>query len=392
MSDTIADIRLQPHALRVFRAMAVIGGLSLIAGLVLSPQRAWANLLVLSIGTLGLGLGGAVFLAVHRLAGAAWATALRRVPESMVTLLPVGGIGLLAVLVFRPSLYGWVQPSVELEHLMVGFKGFWLQRPFFLARAVFYLILWTWLGTRLVQLSRGQDLDPSDDSYSLRGRYSAILAASFLVTYCLASFDWIMSIEPEWFSTVFGFYNIAGLFVAVLSLMTLVSIWLRRRGDFRAVLHGEHLHDLGKLLMGFTTVWAYLWFCQYMLIWYANFPEETGHYLVRREGAWNSVFFLNLIVNWVLPFLLLLPASVKRSSSAMAKIACLLLVGRVVDLYLMIEPSIDGIAGPSFGVYEVGPLVGAIGVIALLVVRGLRSAAIVPANDPRLEQSLHYHS
>ncbi len=392
MSATVTDIRYQPTAQRLFSAMAAIGALSLAAGLVLAPDRAWANLLVLSIGTVGLGVGGAVFIAVHRLSGAGWATALRRVPEAMVSLLPVGSVGLLAVLVFRPNLYAWVNPSAELEHLMVGFKGLWLNRPFFLARAVFYLALWSWLGWSLVRVSRLQDLDPHRKGYRESGRYAALLAATFGLTYCLASFDWIMSLEPEWYSTVFGFYNLAGMFVAVLAMMTLMSVWLRRRGEFRGVLSGEHLHDLGKLLMGFCTVWAYLWFCQYMLIWYSNFPEETGYYLIRREGAWNSVFFLNLAINWILPFLILLPASVKRSSSAMAKIATLLLLGRVVDLYLMIVPSIEGVGGPKFGIYEVGMLAGAIGLIALLMIRGLRGAAIVPQIDLRLQQSLHYHS
>jgi hypothetical protein len=201
-----------------------------------------------------------------------------------------------------------------------------------------------------------------------------------------------MSLEPEWFSTIFGLYNFSGMFVAALALMTLQSIWLRRRGGFLGVLSGEHLHDLGKLMMAFTTFWAYIHFSQYMLIWYANVPEETGYYILRSDGAWGSLFLLNVAVNWLVPFLVLLPVQAKRSSSVMAKVAALLLVGRWLDLYLMVMPVVSGGRGPQMGIWEIGLFAGAIGLVSLLMVRGLRSAALVPMNDPRLQQSLHYHS
>jgi uncharacterized membrane protein len=363
--------------------------LVLSVGFILAPDRAWGNLLVVSFGLVGLGLGGAIFLAMHELAGAGWATALRRVPESMFMMLPVGGIGMLLILVFRPAMYPWTNPGPELSHLMGGFKGLWLNRPFFLLRGVIYLVVWYFLARKLVMHSRKQD---DGDHRGGNGRTAALFVVVFGVTFCLASFDWIMSLEPEWFSTIFGLYNFSGMFVAALALMTLQSIWLRRRGGFLGVLSGEHLHDLGKLMMAFTTFWAYIHFSQYMLIWYANVPEETGYYILRSDGAWGSLFLLNVAVNWLVPFLVLLPVQAKRSSSVMAKVAALLLVGRWLDLYLMVMPVVSGGRGPQMGIWEIGLFAGAIGLVSLLMVRGLRSAALVPMNDPRLQQSLHYHS
>jgi hypothetical protein len=392
MSPANANIQFGDLARRLLWFLVAIGLGTLVAGLFLNPDRIFGNLLLVSFGIVGLGLGGGLFLATQYLTGAGWATALRRIPEAMVTLLPLGAIGILIVVFLRPGLYPWTDPSPALQHLMVGFKGAWLDRPFFLGRAVFYLVVWTLLARALVVNSRRQDAD-GDLMHSVRnGRVAAVFAVVCVVSFCAACFDWIMSLEPEWFSTIFGMYNLAGLFVATLSVITIYSIWLRRRGEFRDVLSGEHLHDLGKLLMGFSTFWAYMWFSQYMLIWYSNMPEETGYYVLRRSGTWNSLFLLNLIVNWALPFFTLLPVQSKRSAGVMAKVAVLLLAGRWLDLYLMVMPPVLGFGGPRVGIWEIGLLLGTIGAVALLVTRQLSAAPLLPVRDPRYQQSLQYHS
>lgn len=392
MSSPHSTLRLQPHTERLCQLFVLLGLVALAAGILLSPERAWGNLLVVSFGLVGLGLGGAIFLAMHELSGAGWATALRRIPEAMFLMLPVGAVGMLAVLILRPSMYPWTDPGPELSHFMGGFKGLWLNRPFFLARGVAYLVLWYVLARRLIEHSRKQDRLEPGTLLGGQGRNAAVFTVLFGITFCLASFDWIMSLEPAWFSTIFGLYNFSGMFVAALALMTLQAIWLRRRGEFREVLSGEHLHDLGKLMLGFTTFWAYIHFSQYMLIWYSNVPEETGYFILRREGAWDSLFLLNVVVNWAIPFLVLLPVQSKRSTSVMAKVAALLLAGRWLDLYLMVMPAVSGGHGPQIGLFEIGLFVGAIGLVPLLMVRGLRAVPLVPLNDSRLSQSLHYHS
>jgi len=386
------SIRFSNLVQSIFSILVVIGLITLITGFFVHPDRIVSNLLILSFGVVGLGLGGGLFISTQYLSGAGWAVALRRIPEALVILLPLGGIGILAVLVLRPELYPWTHPTPELEHMMLGFKGLWLSRPFFLGRAVAYLVVWSVLAWALVRNSRAQDAD-GNLLFSLRNsRVAAIYAVVVVITFCAASFDWIMSLSPQWYSTIFGFYNLAGMFVATLAMMTIFSVWLQKRGEFRGVLSGEHLHDLGKLLMGFSTFWAYMWFSQYMLIWYSNLPEETGYFVLRQSGTWSSLFLLNLIVSWALPFCVLLPASCKRSPSVMVKVSVLLLLGHWLDLYLMVMPSVSGSSGAQLGLWEVGLLAGAVGLVALVVTRQLNGARIVPEHDPRLRQSLQYHS
>ena len=173
-------------------------------------------------------------------------------------------------------------------------------------------------------------------------RLSAVFLVVFGFTFWLAGYDWIMSLEPHWYSTIFAVYQFAGLVLSGLAMITILAIWLEKQGPLKGALTHEHLHDLGKLLFAFSTFWMYIWFCQYMLIWYANIPEETVHYVHRLHGFWEPVFLLNFLLNWAVPFLVLLHVPAKRSRSMMLKVCWVILVGRWVDLYLMIMPPIAG--------------------------------------------------
>jgi len=390
MSTEYPEIRIQPRTRKVYQALVLFGAATFLLGVFVAPQRAWANLLLLSFALSGLGLGGAFFIALQYVSGAGWATALRRVPEAMFLNLPVGAVGLILVLLFRPSLYPWYDPTPELASHLTGFKLFWLDRPFFLLRSVTYLAVWLVLARALIRNSRLQDADGDPRHTSRNHRLSAIFMPVFGLTFCLASFDWIMSLEPEWFSTIFGVYNFAGLFVATMALIVVVSVWLQGAGPFRDVLTAEHLHDFGKLLFGFATFWAYIWFSQYMLIWYANIPEETGYFELRWSGAWSSLFLLNFTVNWAIPFFVLLLRWSKRSGSVMSKVGLLLLVGHWLDLFMMIMPPVTGAANPQFGLWELGSFAAAVGIVPLLMLKGLNAAAAVPHRDPRLQQSLSH--
>ncbi|HOK45601.1 MAG TPA: hypothetical protein PLK67_06710, partial [Bryobacteraceae bacterium] len=159
----------------------------------------------------------------------------------------------------------------------------------------------------------------------------------------------------------------------------------------RDFVNEEHLHDLGKLLFAFSTFWMYIWFSQYMLIWYANISEETTYYIARLRNAWAPLFLLNLILNWVIPFAVLLPRGTKRSPRALGRVAAVVLAGRVLDVYLMVAPPLHG-ANPKLGIWEIGALEGAAGAALLLYRRAMKQAAPVPLNDPYLEESLHYQN
>ncbi len=380
----------RPEVVRRAQVLAGIGGLTFLAGLYLAPERIWLNLLLISYYLLGLALAGGVWITLQYVSGARWSTALRRVPEAMTTLLPVAALGILAVLVLKPSIYPWTS-GLASDGGAIGFKRAWLTLPFFRMRALFYLLAWLGFVWALLRTSRSQDAD-GDLRHT---RSSTRLAASFLVffgiTFCLASFDWIMSLEPEWYSTIFGFYNFAGLFLSGLAALALLLVWLQRHSAMRTVITQQHLHDVGKLLFGFSTFWAYLWFSQYMLIWYANLPDETVYYIRRLHGFWQPLFVFNLFLNWVVPFFALLPRLNKHRPGVLVRVSVVLLAGRWLDLYLMIMPPFSG-GKPQIGIWEIGMAVGLAGVFLLGLLAALRKAPLVPVRDPYLAESLHYHA
>jgi hypothetical protein len=377
--------------MRPWQLLAAAGGSILLAGLWVAPERAWPMLLLASYALLSLGLAGIFFVALQYVARATWSIALRRVPEAMTALLPVGALGLAIVFLARPSLYPWQGMAGEGAEGLFAFKRAWLSQPFFQARAAFYLLLWLALAAAIVRTSRQQDSTGEPELTHRNERVSAAFLVVFGLTFWLAVSDWIMSLEPAWYSTIFGVYNFAGMFLAGLAAMAILVVWLRSAGGLERTVTPEHLLDLGRLLSAFATFWAYLWFSQYMLIWYANLPEEAFYFSRRQEGVWALLFVLNFLLNWALPFLVLLRRDAKQNPTMLVSAAILVLLGRALDLYLMIVPPFAG-AEPVFGLWEAGALAGTVGVFALVAVWSLRQAPLVPIGDPYLPESLHYHA
>ncbi|HLN29045.1 MAG TPA: hypothetical protein VK395_14955 [Gemmataceae bacterium] len=366
--------------------LAVLGGGALLTVLLQSPERFWPNLLLASFFLLSLGLAGLVFVALQYVTGAGWAVALRRVPEAMAAIIPVAGLGLLVVFLAKPSLYPWASSTLS-EEVQTPLHQAWFSQTFFLVRAAAYLAGWLLLGSALVRNSRRQD-DDSSLAYTHKNvRLSALFLVVFGVSFWLASQDWLMSLEPEWSSTIFAVYQFAGLFVSGLAAIILLSACLYFLGPFRDVLTKQHLHDLGKLLFGFSSFWMYLWFCQYMLIWYVNNPEETSYFTRRLQGDWRPLFFLNVILNWGIPFLILLPKATKQSMGVLAIVSLVVLAGHWLDLYLGILPY-SGNPTPSSAAWEVGSMLGAAGLFGLVFFTALGRAALVPLGDPFLPESL----
>lgn len=366
-------------------AAIILGGLAFSIGLLIAPACAWANLLLVGFFGASMGLAGAVFVALQYVTTAGWGVALRRVPEALCGLVPVFALGLAAVFLVYPDMYPWFSQ----EHHDASFlRALWLDWPFFLMRAAIYVGLWIVLSGALLYHSRRQDGDSLVSHTLANTRLAALFLVVFGITFWLASSDWIMSLEPEWISTVFGLYNFAGLFQSGLAAIILLVLWLRRLGPLRGVVGQQHLHDLGKLLFAFSTFWVYIWFCQYMLIWYVNNPEETPYYIDRLQGAWAPLFWANVVLNWVIPFVVLLPASAKRNVKVLANVAGLVLVGRWLDLFLMIRPDSDGMIP---GIVEAGMALGMTGIGYLSICRALSRAALVPVHDPYLVESLPWH-
>src|SRR5262249_27321787 len=246
----------------------------------------------------------------------------------------------------------------------------WLSRPFFLARAVAYLACWTLFARLLTGTSRTRlaGANASGRQITLSAGFLVILA----LTLVPASFDWIMSLEPEWYSTIFGFYDFAGMFLSGLAAIVVLMLWMRRVARDRITVTDDQLHDLGTLLFAFSIFWAYIWFCQYMLIWYGNLPEETAYFVTRQRETWGVLFVLNLGLNWAVPFVVLLTRAAKRRPSSLLLAAGGIIAGRFVDLYLAIAPGIT--AAPAAGVPEIGLTIGAIALFTLVFLRAFDRA------------------
>ena len=271
-------------------------------------------------------------------------------------------------------------------------------------RAVGYVVLWVLFSKALLAVSRKQD-SAGGVKLTIRNiRLSAVFLTVYAVTFTLASWDWLLSLEPMWFSTMWGVYNFAGMAQAALAVVIILGLLLRKTGGpLAGKFTNDHLHDMGKLLLGFSCFWMYIWFSQYMLIWYSNIPEETSYFIHRMKGPWAPVFILSIILNWIVPFFVLLPRQSKRSESVMVKVACVVLIGRWVDLSLMVLPSTIGgtLGGEAMGagawkfiasgLLSIAAICVTIGLFNLLFRPAFKKSNSHPLRDPLLPESLHHH-
>jgi hypothetical protein len=358
----------------IVRASALLtaaGVAGLAIGGVLAPERLWANALLALFLLAGFGLAGLLFLAFHYLTGARWSEPLRPLAERLAGTLAYTTplLGLTIALGLRN--YPWMHEDLA-AHPTFWFKAAWLSPTFFLMRAAAILLIWVGFAAAMVRSSRRCESPDPAAAARRNSRLSAAFLIVFAFTFWLATTDWIMSLEPLWYSTIFAVYHFAGAFLGGLAMLALLAVGLRRRGALGETITARQRHDLGKLIFGFSCFWMYIWFCQYMLIWYANIPEETVHFVRRTEGLWGPLFLLNLALNWAIPFLVLLPRAAKRSEHVLARVALVLLAGRWLDMYLSIAPPLVG-DSPLLGFAEVGAFLAAIGGGSLLLALAFRA-------------------
>ncbi len=387
----------EPHA-HLFgpllgRRLLMAGGAGLLIvllGWFLDREAAAGGLLVAALYGLGLCIGGLAFVVFGHILRAGWSVAFRRVPEALAGALPVAAVITLVALLLALPLYEWNHTDVVEQDTLLQHKAPWLNVAGFVIRAVLFLAIWTAFSVVIRRLSRHQDKVGGTGATQRSLMISAVFLVVFGLTWTLASFDWTMSLEPHWFSTVYAVYCFISAFLSAVAMIVILALLLERAGPLRGVLRTEHLHDLGKVLVAFTTFWAYIWFCQYMLIWYSNIPEETAYYVRRTSGGWQSLFFASLFVTWVIPFLALLPRPAKRSRSHMLRIALLLLFGRWLDLHLLVMPAVAP-DNPWAIWWALPALVGVLSLVGWATLRAFGAARAVPERDPFLGESLGYH-
>lgn len=367
--------------------LGVGGALILAVGIGIAPVRALSAYLVAAMFYLMIATGALAWIAMLHVSNAGWGVVVKRLFEGLSAYIPVAAASMGVVLLGVKTLYPWAG-----EHAHDGSlhgKAAYLNVPAFAVRMAIVLALWIGFSTWLRRASVAQDEDGSVRHTRRSVVLSAVFIPVFAISFSVASFDWLMSLSPHWQSTVFAFYHIAGSLVAALAAAILGASWLRRRGHLPEVTE-NHFHDLAKLLIGMVTFWAYLWFCQYMLIWYANMPEETAYYITRLEGGYKLLFWLNPILGWVVPFLALLPRPLKRSERHLVRVALLVLFSRWLDLYMAVAPSTSA-EHTGIGLIEAGAMFAVGALFVLSVLRALKAAPLVASKDPYWVESLHHH-
>lgn len=423
--------------------------------------RTWSNILHNGVFFYGIALGALVFVSVHAIGYGGWHTYFRRVPENMTRFLPVAGLFIVAIMIgawmHKHHLYHWAEPgitdvkSANYDKIIAGKAGM-LNLPFWSVRML--LMIGTFSAIAFLVRRIGKQEDQAADLNHLKRRriLGALAFMFFMVFGSFQAWDWLMSIDTHWYSTMYSWYTLASMFVSGIAAMTLIVVYLKMRG-YLPQFNETHLHDLGKFMFAFSVFWTYLWFSQYMLYWYANIPEETIYFKFRLDN-YRFLFYLNLILNFVIPFGVLLANTTKRRYGTIVIMAVVILIGHWLDFYLMVKPGtaiaashsseelhhyfestktklpaielghttahaantamaaddhhatsaepahagahgehhgpdLTGLVSP--GLIEILISLGFVGLFMLVVFQGLAKGNLIPKNDPYLIESEHHH-
>lgn len=368
----------------------MIGGMGLvacIAAYMADTTQFLHSYLVAYLFWVSIGLGALFFVMLHHLVNAQWSIALRRLVEALMVCLPVMAIFFIPIAFGLHDLYHWSHAgAISSEHAMRA-KAAYLQPTFFIIRTIIYFVIWTALAFALHRMSLAED-SGYDEARRMRiRRTSAGGMVLFAFTTTFAAFDWAMSLEAEWYSTIFGAYYYAGAVVGALSVIILLALYLRKQGILTKEYTVEHYNDLGKLLFAFMIFWAYMAFSQYFLIWYGNIPEETIWFGQRWVGSWKVISLALVFGNFVIPFLLLMPKTIKRRYGFLAFMALWMLLFHWVDLFWLVMPG-HSPDGAHVSWMDLVTMVGVGGIFIGLFWRRFTAHPIVPVGDPRLAKSI----
>jgi hypothetical protein len=368
----------------------VLGVVLAVAGFFMSgADRFYQAYLVAYTFWMGVVLGSLALLMVQHLTGGVWGIVLRRPFEAVVRTLPAMAVLFLPIAIGMHSIYEWTHPEAANDPFLHS-KALYLNTPFFLARQAFYFIVWTTIGTLLARWSAEHDRtgDPA-----LIDKMSKLSGAGLLIyglTITFAMVDWTMSVNPHWFSTIWGMLYAGGQGLSAFAFGIIVLLMLAQTAPLNRVLTHHHFHDLGKLLFAFLMLWAYLSFSQFLIIWSANLPEEIPHYLIRWDNSWRYLSVFIIIGHFILPYALLLSRDLKRNMGKLRLIATWILCARFADYYWHVAPEFHQ-EGYSFSLLDFALPLAIGGIFISLFVSNLTGRSLLPVNDPDLDKALHHH-
>jgi hypothetical protein len=354
---------------------------------------AWSAYLIGAFLVIGLGVFGAAWLAILQLAGATWAVTMRRIPEAMTAWLIPGSVLLIGVGLGSRELYLWAHPDPGDE--LLAHKAAFLNPTMFVSLVTISLIAWVAFAWLMVRASHRQDAEGGMKATATNRVVSAVFLVVFALSLSVVSFYFLMSLDAHWFSTMFAVLVFTDVIQTGTAFVAIVAGLLVAGGALKDFVREDHLHSLGKMVFASTGFWAYIYFCQFMLIWYANIPEETAYFIRRSENGWLAYLLLLPFLKFAVPFLLLVPRSAKRSPRALVPIAALIVFAQFWELYVMVAPALGhgaGAAHAHFPLVELAVAAGFMGVFILVFANALTRHAAVPIKDPALAACLAYHS
>lgn len=362
----------------------------------LEPARAMFSYLYAFIVVISLGLGSMVFVLIQHVTRAGWSVAVRRIPETAIAIMPIFLLLFIPIAMFMHDIFPWTHTE-HMDAILQKKQGY-LNQNFFLIRSFGYLIIWAIMGQWFYRSSVKQDEGGRFGITRINQALSAPGIMLFGLTLTFAGFDWVMSLQPHWYSTIFGIYFFAGSLLFALAFMTLMAMLLQSIGLLQNVITSEHYHDLGKLLFGFTIFWAYIGFSQFMLYWYGNIPEEIEFYTHRMHHGWETISWALPVIHFFMPFFALMSRALKRVRLILTLNCLWIITVHLVDLYWLILPTYqdpNSHDGPAHLHVDMADVLATIGMFSLffgLFLLVLSRHKIVPVGDPRFKESLAFEN
>ncbi|HTS50027.1 MAG TPA: hypothetical protein VMH05_18895 [Bryobacteraceae bacterium] len=375
----------RPQMDRFQRNALIVGVIALavsVLGLVQNATHFWQSYLFGFIFWAGLALGCLGIFFLHNVVGGNWGVAIRRFIEAGVRTLPLVALAAIPVLFAVKMLYSWTNPEVRAHDFAVGHKAVYMNVPFFIARTVLYFLIWFFFGYRILRMANEHDRTGDPALFKKIKGASAPALLIFVVSTTYAFIDWIMSLEPDWYSTIYPWMFTVGQVVLTFAFMISLLVLLSRREPFIGFLKPAHYHDLGNLLLAFTMVWAYMSFAQLLIIWAENLPDEIPWYIRRFSGGWGYLAWFISIFHFCIPFFLLLMRFIKRNANFLRTLAIWIIIVRIVDVFWIVEPAFRQ---HGLEVYwtDLAVLIGLGGVWLWAFVGNLKARPLLVPSDPR---------
>ena len=387
---TFQDIRPQVDQVQKSALLTgLVASFACLAGVFLAKEQFFQGYLLGYLFWIGLPVASVALLGLHHLVGGGWGFSIQRILEAAVRTLP------LMLLLFLPFAFGmrdlfiWARPEIVSNDVVLQHKAMFLNIPFFWVRAAVYFSIWGLFGFFLTRWSYQMDLSGDLQLSRPIARAGGPAILFYVIAMTFASFDWGMSLEPHWFSTIYGFYFVIGQTLLTLAFAIVVLSQIGAVKPLADVVRAKHYHDLGNLMLAFIALWAYMSFSQFLIIWSGNLPEELPWYLDRSHGGWQYVAVAVALFHFVVPFFILLSRRSKRNIATLLKIACWMILMRFVDLFWMIKPSF---AKEHFSIHwlDIAALLAIGGLWLAHFLHNLKAHPILPVHDPRVKEVFAY--